>query len=240
MNTSTLDPIRAAAIERELLDIGTPSSRLQRRQRRARVVTISLGSVALAGALTGGAVLVSTLPGWTTVTPLGGIVTGSYVGTANVELGAPPADAAVVILDVTCTDGGVMEVALAGDGDPGLTWDCSDPIRTDTIHIRDGRLPASGTTFITVTAEPGTEWTVSAQYGTSDTTAWGVNERGQTYGVPNANGMPDLTAAQATNGAQGYISNEELMAFKGEGFIDVYESDGTTVIGRFPIGDVGE
>lgn len=240
MNTSTLDPIRAAAIERELLDIGTPTSRLQRRQRRARAVTISLGSFALVGALTGGAIVVSNLPGWTTVTPLGGIVTGSFVGSADVDLGAPPAGAAVVILDVTCTDGGVMEVPLAGDGNPSVTWDCSDPIRRDTIRIPDGRLPTSGTTFISVTAEPGTEWTVTAQYGTSDTTAWGVNERGQTYGIPNVNGVPELSAALATNGEQGYISQEELAAFEGEGFINVYESDGITVIGRFPIGDVGE
>jgi len=240
MNTSTLDPTRAAAIERELRAIGTPTSRLQRHQRRARVLTISLGSVVLAGTLTAGAIVVSNLPGWTTVTPLGEVVTGSYTGTANVELGTPPADAAVVILDVTCTDGGAMEVPLAGEGHV-VSWDCSDPIRqADTAHIRDGRLPANGTTFITITADPGTEWTVTAQYGTSDTTAWGVNANGQTYGVPNENGVPDLVASMATNGKQGYTSEEEMMAFEGEGFINVYSSDGTTVIGKFPIGDVQE
>jgi hypothetical protein len=238
MNTPTLDTVRAAAIERELMAIGTPQSRLERRQRRTQVVGISLGSIMLAGALTGGAIVVSNLPGWTTIAPLGGVVTGTYTGTANVELGTPPPDAAVVILDITCTEGGAMEVPVAGGG--GVTWDCSDPIRSETTHIRDGQLPAGGTTFITITADPGTEWTIRAQYGTSDTTPWGVNANGQTYGVPNKNGAPDLTATLATNGKQGYISEEELTAFEGEGFINVYTSDGTTVIGQFPIGDVQE
>ena len=240
MNPATLDNVRAAAIERELSAIGTSTSRLQRRQRRARGLTITFGSVVLAGALTGGAIVISNLPGETTVTPLGGIVAGSFTGTANVELGAPPAGAAVVVLDVTCTEGGVMDVPLTGDGNPEMTWDCNNPIFQDTIHIRDGRLPAGGNTFITITADPGTEWTVTAQYGASSATEWAVNANGQTYGVPNSNGMPDLSAALATNGQQGYILNEELAAFEGEGFINVYNSDGTTVIGQFPIGDVQE
>ncbi|WP_159500928.1 hypothetical protein [Microbacterium sp. 18062] len=237
MNTRTLDPVRAASIEQELMAIGTPASRLQRRARRARVATIAVGSVLLAGALTGGAIVLSNLPGETTVAPLGDIVTGSFTGTADVELGDPPADAAVVILDVTCTEGGVISVPLAGDGSPRVEWDCSDPIGKDTIHISDGRLPAEGTTFVTVTADPGTDWTVTAQYGTSATTPWGVNAKGQTYGVPNADGVPDLMAAVATNGRQGYILDKELTAFEGEEFINVYASDGETVIGRFPIGD---
>lgn len=236
MSTPTLDPVRAGAIEQELMNIRTPMSRLQRHQRRKRVLTISLGSVVLVGALTGGAIVVSNLPGWTTVTPLGETVTGSYTGTANVELGLVPADAAVVILDVTCTDGGAMKVPTAGGGE--VSWDCSNPVRQDTIHIRDGRLPAGGTTFITITAAPDTDWTITAQYGTSDTTAWGVNADGQTYGVPNENGVPDLVAAMATNGKQGYTSTKEMREFEGEGFINVYSSDGTTIIGKFPIGDV--
>lgn len=237
MNTATLDPVRAAAIERELSSIGTTASRLQRRQRRTRGLSFTLGSVALVAVLTGAAIVVNNLPGTTTVTPLGEIVfSGSFTGTANVELGNPPADAAVVILDVTCTEGGRMEVPLTGEGHT-VWWDCDNPIRKDTGHIRDGRLPAAGTTYITITADPGTEWSVTARYGSSDTTPWGVNANGQTYGVPNENGVPDLVAALATNGVQGYTLDEEMATFEGEGFINVYKSDGTTVIGQFRIGD---
>jgi hypothetical protein len=241
MSAPTLHPARAAAIERELAAIGTPDSRLERRQRRARRTAIACGAVALAGAVTAAAVLVSSLPGETTVTPLGHVVTGTYTGTASVELGLPPADAAVVILEVTCTDGGMISVPLAREGISGadeVSWDCSSSIRRDSVRIPDGRLPAPGNTSITITADPGTEWSVTAEYASSSTTAWGVNASGQTYGVPNSNGLPDLQAAQATNGKVGYIFTEELMAMGEDRFINVYDSDGTTVIGQFPIGDV--
>ncbi len=238
MSIPTLDFVRAAAIERELAAVGTPASQLQRRQRKTRAISITIGSLALTGALTGAAIIVSGLPGATTTSPLGDPVSGSYVGTANVEIGPVPAESEVVILDVTCTEGGTITVPLAGPGNPTVIWDCSDPIRSDTVHIADGLLPSPGTTYITITADPGTEWAVTARYGSSVTTEWAVNSAGQTYGVPNDNGTPDLVAAQATNGAQGYILDVEMAELDGEGFINVYESDGTTVIGKFPIGDV--
>ena len=86
--------------------------------------------------------------------------------------------------------------------------------------------------------DAGTAWTIKAQYASAVTSAWKVNANGQTYGVPNESGVPDLSAAQATNGEVGYILQDELWGFAGDkGFINVYESDGTTVIGQFPIGD---
>ncbi len=244
MNT-TMDRVFADAVERELTAIGTGRSRLQRHQRRARAAVISVGSLALVGALTGAAVVVvQGLPGETTVTPLEGTVTGAYTGTAEIDLGPVPEGADRVILDITCSEGGKIEVATrAGQGatEGGAYWDCSDPVRENkTVHIRDGALPANGGTSITVTADPGTPWTVVARYGTSETSEWGVNARGETYGVPNDDGVPDLVSAQATNGEIGYTRNSEMFDFEGEGFIRVYESDGETVIGWFPIGDPAE
>ncbi|MGV8885503.1 MAG: hypothetical protein ACOH1T_07940 [Microbacteriaceae bacterium] len=234
MNTTILDPVRAKSIEQELTAIGTSGSRLQHHQRRARRILTVSGSAALVTALTAGAIVASNLPGDTTVTAVGEIVTGSFTGTANIELGEPPANAAVVVLDLTCTTGGKMEVLTAGPYNSGVSWDCGNPVFDGSTHIADGRLPASGATFITITAEPGTEWTVTARYASSVTTKWGVNANGQTYGVPNDNGSPDLSAALATNGKQGYILDDDLWA--GNGYINVYESDGTTVIGKFPNG----
>lgn len=237
MNTPTLDPILASAIENELAALGAKNSRLQRHQRRARGVSAAIGTIALAGVLTGGAIVISNFPGETTTTPLGGIVAGKFTGTASIDLGARPAGAGAVILDVTCTEGGTMVVPLAGEHHDTATWDCSNPIRKDTTHITNGRLPAAGSTSITITADPGTQWSVTAQYASRSTTAWGVNDNGQTYGAPNENGLPDLSAAQATNGKLGYILNTELVSINHDGSINVYESDGTTVIGKFPIGD---
>jgi hypothetical protein len=233
MSTPTLDPVLADAIERELAAIGTTHSRLQRHQRRTRALVAVAGTVALAGALTGAAIVVG-LPGETTVSPLGGVVTGSYTGTAEVELGAVPADAGAVILDVTCTEGGTISLPLTADGE-SVSWVCGDPISADTVHIDDGRLPEPGSTSVTVTADPGTKWSVVAQYARTATSAWGVNEAGQTYGVPNDEGTPDLTPALATNGRTGYIVSADVFSVQ-KGFLPVYESDGATVVGEFPIG----
>lgn len=236
--STTMDRTFAEAVERELAAIGTGRSRLRRHQRRTRTLTLAVGSFALAGALTGAAVVAGALPGTTTVTPFEATVTGSYTGTAEIELGPVPEGADRVILDITCTEGGRIEVPTRpGQGAEAASvwWDCSDPVRADpTVHISDGLLPAEGDTSITVTADPGTPWSMVARYGSSETSEWGVNARGETYGVPNDDGVPDLIAAQATNGEIGYIRDSESWAI--EGCIDVYESDGTTVIGVFPNG----
>ncbi|MFC4140524.1 MULTISPECIES: hypothetical protein [unclassified Microbacterium] len=243
MNT-TLDRTFAAAVERELAAIGTRRSRLQRHQRHVRALAIGGGSVALAGALAGAAVVAGGLPGQTTVTPIGEAVSGSFTGTATIDLGPAPEWADRIILDVTCSEGGKIEVPTnpgQGARSGSVFWTCSDPVRaTDTVHIDDGLLPAKGATTITVTADAGTPWSVVARYGSSTTKPWGVNARGETYGVPNDDGIPDLVAAQASNGEIGYTRNSEQSAFEGEGYIKVYESDGETVIGWFPIGDPAE
>lgn len=83
-----------------------------------------------------------------------------------------------------------------------------------------------------------------------------VNENGQTYGTESRLGrMPELLLVEATNGNTGYVLVSELenddgskvnnpseaieyMKEKekaGPRVIDVYESDGETVIGKFEI-----
>jgi hypothetical protein len=49
--------------------------------------------------------------------------------------------------------------------------------------------------------------------------------------------VPDLSAAQASNGNQGYILDTELFTTADRGSINVYDADGTTILGQFPIGD---
>lgn len=54
------------------------------------------------------------------------------------------------------------------------------------------------------------------------------------WGLVCPNGTPTQTTA---DGAIGYISTkEQLNLGPCSGYLDVYESDGTTVIGRFPVG----
>ena len=98
------------------------------------------------------------------------------------------------------------------------------------MHVVDGRLPEHGTTTFSVEASAGTRWTATLQYATAVTSAWGVNGRGQTYGVPNASGQPDLVPATADDGRKGWIRSTDVDGG------DVVESDGTTVIGHVTVG----
>ncbi|KRC61550.1 hypothetical protein ASE14_11935 [Agromyces sp. Root81] len=238
MSTTEMDAAFARGVRAELTAIGTNNSRLQRRQRRVRTVAWSLSAVVVAGATTGAAVIVNSLPGTTTVAPLGDIVSATNTGTASIDLGFAPANATVVIVDLTCVsdDGMVFLQTVPGAGYEGpdtVGMDCAVVERT--THIENGLPPLAGTTSITIAADPGTTWKATAQYATSTTTEWGVNANGQSYGVPNVNGVPDLTPAIASNGEWGYVFSEDVMAMEQEGFINVYESDGTTVVGQQPI-----
>jgi len=249
MNATDLDSDFADAVRAELAAIGTKRSRLQRQRRRTRLVGAGILAIVVAGATTGAAIVVGNIPGTTTVTPSGSTVTMTGTGTAPIELGAPVEGSNTVILDVTCvSDTGTITVPLtpgvmqdaSGKTSPGgaeaAEWDCAKVRRT--THITDGYL-APGSTSITITASQGTVWKAAARYGRSKVSPWGVNANGQSYGTSNkTNGVPDLDSAQATNGNIGYIYSKELLAFRGDGYINVYESDGTTVIGKFPIGNV--
>ena len=53
---------------------------------------------------------------------------------------------------------------------------------------------------------------VTTTYAAVTTTAWGVNASGQTYGVQNQHGTPDLIAGEATNHRDGYIYATQLNA----------------------------
>ena len=86
-------------------------------------------------------------------------------------------------------------------------------------------------------------------------TEWGVNAKGETFGVETVNGSPDLLAVIATNGKTGYAyvagmnsawgpqptSPEHALQMQEERAgqtvsVPVYESDGETVIGEFVMG----
>lgn len=245
--TSNLDSDFADAVRAELVAIGTKKSRLQRHQRHTRLAVAGVIVIVVAGVTTGAAIVVNNFPGSTSVAPVGRVVSATHTGTASIELGPAPSGSNSVILDVTCisdtgnisvpaTPGVVQDASgkVVGSMPEWGGWDCAK--RSSTVHFSDGYL-APGRTSITVTADPGTTWKALAQYGDSTTSAWGINAKGQTYGAFNKkNGTPDLEGAQATNGKLGYINVKEWDSFQGTGYINVYESDGTTVIGKFSIG----
>lgn len=218
----------SAGIRAELAAIGTKESGLQRRQRRARATAAVIGVAAVAVTTSAAALVVAGLPGSTTTAALGTPTTVTRTGPALIDIGRAPATAGAVIVDITClNDIGMVTVPTTGGSSSGLR--CRD---SGQQHILDGRLPARNTTTFSVEASPGTEWSATLRYASAVTSPWKVNASGQTYGVENASGHPDLVPATADNGRRGWALWSEYIGAENTATIRVYESDGTTVIGH--------
>src|SRR5471030_4639 len=98
----------------------------------------------------------------------------------------------------------------------------------------------------TITTTPDARWRLIATYASVTTTAWGVNASGQTYGVQNKHGIPDLIAVTATNHRSGYVYADQLNTPSPKTpsqaiaqnnapprTLTVYQSDGKTPTGKF-------
>lgn len=112
---------------------------------------------------------------------------------------------------------------------------------------------------LTVSTGAGARWRLQARYVNQVLTPWGRNHGGQTYGVPDAKGTPDLVAIGIdAGGLQGYVRRSDLACASGQAVQDprealawdhfsadrgiaipVYRRNGTAVIGTFIVGDRG-
>ncbi len=245
-----------------------------RRRRRAQVGAVAAGVAALAVAVSAGWQLLPesaapspagpgvvqkdrvaptdlgpALPGGVETTTYGTPRIATYTGTATVDLGERPDQATGVRIDFHCLspgaftwpDGGELHCSASDVGQEHPPWDVVD-LGPEVEEV----------TFETTR---GTPWRVTTTYVSTRTTEWGVNANGDTFGVENENGTPDLTGVTATNGRIGYAywtemenaggppptSPEEAgarqSANEGKTFtVPVYKSDGETRIGEFMIG----
>ncbi|PZF58724.1 hypothetical protein DEI81_14445 [Curtobacterium sp. MCBD17_013] len=223
-----MQPQTALAIRAELAAIGTRASGLQRRQRRARV-TAALVGVAAVGLTTSAAALVASgVPGSTTTAAIGAATTATHTGPALVDIGKAPDRAGAVIVDITCLNHvGMVKVSTVDGG--GAGYSCRDG---GSMHVTDGRTPAEGRSRFSIEASPGTRWRAVLRYASSVTSVWGLNAEGQTYGVENKHGHPDLVPATADNGREGWVFWNDVDLAEETATVDVYESDGETVIGH--------
>ena len=249
MSTEQPGPAFSAGFRSALIDHVSAGPRAEARRHRRIIAGVA---TALAIAAAGGTAyaLSVDLPGGTTTTPLAAPVIVVRTGTATIDLGPRPAGTTSVSTELTCLSPGRFEYP------DGATNICSPADFTGTTPNRSLYLlaMAPGRRAITITATPGASWRLKATYVTAVTTAWGVNAKGETYGVVNEHGEPDLIAALATNGRQGYVyvrdmnaadpapaSPEEAAAIARENArksftVLVYESDGETSIGEFVFG----
>jgi hypothetical protein len=208
-------------------------------------VTLVAGGVALASG-------VFNLPGAPVNSPLGYVVTATRTGTSTVDLGAPPATATDLSLSLTCLTAGTFYFPNGSSA----SCDAADLTHTPR-EVSEVVLLAAGVDSVTITTNPNASWTLQATYVSQVTTSWGVNASGETYGVTNQNGTPDLVAVVFNDGnSHGYVKESDLKCAGGGDVtspaealawdkasqnrnvsVPVYESNGTTVIGTFILGD---
>ncbi len=194
-------------------------------------------TVALGGA-TAAAAGLGLLPGSDRVDELADAVVVRATGSRVVDLGAPPAGATHLEVEVTCLTPGHLVFAN------GASATCDDG------DVTGYTLPVDGSGVTTIDASSTLRWEGVFTYSHREATALGVNANGDTYGVLGSDaGEPDLVAVEATNGRSGYVYASELagytptspddaaawMAEHGDEvrIIPVYESDGETVVGEF-------
>ncbi|GAB3216277.1 hypothetical protein GCM10027586_07820 [Kineococcus gypseus] len=226
---------------------------------RWRRRSTAAGCVLLA-ALAGGGVAVATgalpLPGAKQVSVLSAPSTVVRTGSATIELGPRPATATSVELSITCLSAGTFTFAdgaslacTPGDVEStgqGTGQDASTGTATYSLPLAEGQ----NSTTITTSAKA--RWSLSTAYSLRQDTAWAINARGQSYGVLNEHGVPDLVAVTATNGRVGYayaselgltappasspqeaLEQQALQQARPASLVPVYDSEGTTLIGQF-------
>lgn len=237
-------PITRHAAARGLL-VKTTSTRSRRFIARWRntgiVVGLGLGlSVGGGVALAQGVFSRAPQPGSPSEARLAAPVVATRTGTATIYLGRAPHKANAISLTLTGLSVGTFHF-------PGTaSMGCS---RSDIRHpgpegCQSGEvIPLeAGQRTVTITTSAGASWRLRATYVHQVITVWKVNADGQTYGVPNKNGFPDLVAVDQ-GGQSGYVKSSELncpQAVPGEDFsLPIYKSDGTTRIGTFIVGVQG-
>jgi hypothetical protein len=253
MSITEMDHVFTTAL-REVLAATVEDTPRVRRRWRWRVgtgvfvgVTLVAGGVALASG-------VFNTPGAPVNTPLGNVVTATRTGTATIDLGTPPATSTDLSLSLTCLTVGTFYFPNGSSE----SCDTADMSQLPLYRTASEVVPlAPGVDSVTITTSANHSWTLQATYVNQVTTAWGVNAKGETYGVQNQSGTPDLIAVVIDQGTvHGYVEESELSCAAGGGVnsptealkwdkesqnrnisIPVYESNGTTVIGTFITGD---
>lgn len=250
MSTTELDPVFASTL-RDALVAHVEGTARRRRRWRWR---LGFGILAGTGVLAGGAAVAATLlsaPGGTVNISLSAPVTVTRTGTATVALGTPPKGTTGISWTLTCLSAGTF--LFTGTG--GASVSCSAG-----SHSSDVQPLRPGQTSITVATRRTASWSLRAEYVKTVATPFGVNAKGETYGVPkDLSGTPDLQQAPLSAGVPGgYLTTKQINCASGgevsnptqavawdkfsqhaNTVIPVYNSNGTTVIGSYVVGATG-
>jgi hypothetical protein len=253
MSTLEMDPVFTASLREALIANAVTAPRARRRWRwrvgAGMIVSLTLaaGGVALATGL-------FSQPGAPINTQLGSIVTVTRTGTAAINIGPQPTGTTDISLKLTCLTAG----SFVFPNGSSMTCSAADLSRPSAERTASEVVPIStGVDVLTIKTSSNATWTLQANYVNQVSTAWGVNASGETFGVPNQKGTPDLVAVFVANpNVHGYVKESQLNCAAGGDVsspaeavewdkvsqnlnvtIPVYESDGVTVIGAFTVGE---
>jgi hypothetical protein len=253
MSTLEMDPVYTAAL-REVLVTNAMSAPRAKRRWRWRIgggiivsLTMAAGGVALATGL-------FSQPGGPINTQLGSIVVATRTGTATIDVGPPPVGANEISLTLTCLTASSFNFPNGAS----MICNAADLSQPSAKRAASEIVPISpGVDTVTIVTSSNATWTLQANYVSQVSIAWGVNANGQTYGVSNQSGTPDLIGVLIDDGKNyGYVKKSDLNCASGGDpsspsealewqkvsqnrniSIPVYESDGVTAVGTFTLGN---
>jgi hypothetical protein len=216
------------------------SSRLLGRWRHTGIVVgVGVGlSVGGGVALAQGVFSQAPQPGSPSEAQLAKPVVVTRTGTATINLGPVPRKANAVSLNLTGLSVGTFHFP----GTSSMSCSTSDIRQPGPKGCESSEVVPlqAGQHTVTITTSANALWKLRAIYVHQVITAWKVNAHGQTYGVPNKHGFPDLVAVDQ-GGHSGYVKSSDFFCFgasNGDNVaIPIYKSNGTTRIGTFIQGD---
>ena len=204
------------------------------------------------------------LPGEPIISLLGDLSSQVVDGTTTIVLGSAPTGATHVRVSVSCMTAGETRWGIdPGGNNPGSSCRTDDLAGASAAYF-DFSLESSPAALY-IDAAAGVQSIVTYQYVNYVQTVWGVNARGETFGVEKeGTDGPDLTAVTGENSlgetVEGYARRSELMGFGPDwpempstpeealawqeeramryptGWdVVIYESDGITPIGVFHV-----
>jgi hypothetical protein len=256
MSTLEMEPVFTEALRAVLAKTVEESSRVRRRWGWPLGASMFAGLVLVGGGVALAAGVFSP-PGAPIDTQLGAFVSATRTGSATIDLGPRPATANDLSLKLTCGTVGTFTFPNGAS----LSCDATDVSNPQGFRTASEVVPLSpGVKSVTITTSANASWTLQVAYVNQVTTSWGVNASGQTFGVRNQEGTPDLLAVVINQGeTHGYLESSELNCAAGGDIqtpaealtwdkvsanrsvsIPVYDSNGTTVIGTFVVGDASQ
>ena len=208
MNELRVDDRFSRALEAELVSrVQKTSPACTRRQARLWLSGGVLAGAGLLGGIGAATAGLFTLPGGQNTTALASPSTTVHTGTATVELGEPPEGATGIAMELTCLTAGRFEWP---DG-AASTCSAVDPASPTAGWSGYTVSLAPGQHSVTIKTAPESRWKLTAKYVKQERTEWGINAKGETYGVESPEkGTPDRIAVTASNGVSGYAYAADL------------------------------